>query len=143
MQEGTAVPRIRILLADDHKEIRDRVVGVLQKDFDVLDAVADGQSLLDAVSNLHPDLCLLDISLPVVNGLEAAHQLKKNGSCVKIVFLTVHEDRDFVRAAFDAGAAGYVLKRRIGSDLTIAIREALAGRTFDSTTTGIGRPNGR
>lgn len=124
--------RARILLADDHKEMRDRVARVLEKEFEMLDAVGDGQALLEAASELKPDLCLLDISMPIVNGFEVASRLKKDGSKAKIVFLSIHEDADFVRAAYDAGASGYVIKRRMASDLLKAIRAVLAGRTFTS-----------
>jgi len=127
------VSRARILVADDHKDMRDRVVRVLEKDFDLLDAVADGQALLEAAGQLKPDLCLLDVSMPVVNGFEAASRLRKSGSSAKIVFLSIHEDVDFVRAAFAVGASGYVLKRRLASDLLEAIRVALAGGTFTSS----------
>lgn len=125
--------RARILLADDHKEMRDRVVRVLEKEFEMLDAVEDGQALLEAASELNPDLCLLDVSMPIVNGFEVASRLKQAGSKSKIVFLTIHEDLDFVRAAYDVGASGYVIKRRMASDLLKAIRAVLAGRTFTSS----------
>ena len=128
--------RARILLADDHKEMRDRVTRVLENEFDMLDAVSDGQALLDAASELNPDLCLLDISMPIVNGFEVANRLKRSGSKTKIVFLSIHEDLDFVRAAFAAGASAYVVKRRLASDLLKAIRAALAGGTFTSAMVG-------
>lgn len=125
--------RARILLADDHKGMRDRVSRVLEKEFELLDAVTDGQALLEAASKLKPDLCLLDISMPVVNGFEVASRLRKSGSNAKIVFLSIHEDLDFVHAAFEAGASAYVIKRRMGRDLLAAIRAALAGSTFTSS----------
>jgi len=127
------VSRARILLADDHKEMRDRVVQVLEEEFEMLDAVADGQALLEAASELKPDLCLVDVSMPIVSGLEVAVRLKKRGSKAKVVFLTIHEDVDFVRAAYDAGGSAYVVKRRMASDLLKAIRAVLAGRTFTSS----------
>ena len=125
--------RARILLADDHKEMRDRVVRVLESEFQMLDAVADGQALLKAACELNPDLCLIDVSMPVFNGFEVASRLKKSGSKAKIVFLSIHEDLDFARAAYDAGASAYVVKRRVASDLLKAIRAALAGHTFTSS----------
>ena len=124
--------RARILLADDHKEMRDRVTRVLENEFELLDAVSDGQALLEAASVLNPDLCLLDISMPIVNGFEVADRLKRSGSKTKIVFLSIHEDLDFVRAAYAAGASAYVIKRRLANDLLQAIRAALAGDTFTS-----------
>jgi DNA-binding NarL/FixJ family response regulator len=122
------------LLADDHKEMRDRVVRVLEQEFEMLDAVADGQALLEAASELKPDLCLVDISMPIVSGFEVASRLKQGGSNVKVVFLSIHEDIDFVRAAYDSGGSAYVIKRRMVSDLSKAIRAVLAGRTFTSST---------
>jgi DNA-binding NarL/FixJ family response regulator len=126
------VTRARILLADDHKEMRDRVVRLLEREFEVLEPVEDGRALLDAASKLNPDVCLLDISMPIINGIKAANQLRQTGSKSRIVFLTIHEDQDFVKAALEAGASGYVVKPRMASDLKKALREALAGRVFIS-----------
>jgi DNA-binding NarL/FixJ family response regulator len=126
------VARARILLADDHREMRDRVVHLLEREFEMLEPVADGCALLEKVSELKPDVCLLDISMPILNGIEVATQLKANGSTTKIIFLTIHGDRDFVQAALKTGAYGYVVKSRMASDLNTAIREALAGRQFIS-----------
>lgn len=125
--------RARIVLADDHVEMRERVKRHLEDEFEVLDSVENGAALLDSAERLQPDLCLLDISMPVLNGIETANRLKQNGSTAKIVFLTIHEDKDFVQAALKTGALGYVLKRRMVSDLRLAIKEALAGRTFVSS----------
>ena len=124
--------RARILLADDHKEMRDRVVRLLGHEFEILDAVEDGSALLEAASTLRPDVCLLDISMPNVNGIEAATRLKARGATAKIIFLTIHEDLDFVQAALRTGASGYVVKRQMASDLRTAVKEALAGRIFIS-----------
>jgi DNA-binding NarL/FixJ family response regulator len=126
------VPRPSILLADDHKEIRTIVVDLLEREFEILSTVADGQELLREASKLTPDVCLLDISMPLLNGIEAAIQLKERGSTAKIIFLTIYEDWDFIQAALRVGASGYVFKRRISSDLSLAVSEALAGRTFIS-----------
>jgi DNA-binding NarL/FixJ family response regulator len=121
-------------LADDHKEIRDKVRRYLEAEFNVLDAVADGRALLEAAARLNPDICLLDISMPILNGIEAAAQLKENGSKAKVIFLTVHEDMDFAQAALKTGASGYVIKRQMASDLHRAVKEALAGRIFISSS---------
>ncbi len=91
--------RVRILLADDHREMLKRVVHLLQSDFEVVGAVTDGQALLEAASKLRPDVVVLDISMPLMNGLEAADRLRKAGSRAKMVFLTVHEGPDFVHAS--------------------------------------------
>ena len=124
----------RILLADDHKEIRDKVKRYLETEFNVIDAVENGRQLLDAAARLDPDLCLLDISMPVLDGIETATQLKESGSKAKVIFLTVHEDSDFLQAALKTGASGYVIKRRMASDLNYAVKEALAGRIFISSS---------
>jgi DNA-binding NarL/FixJ family response regulator len=128
------VDRARILLADDHGKMRDRVKRLLETEFEVVDSVENGLALLEAAAELEPDVCLLDISMPVLNGIETATRLKQSGSTAKIVFLTIHEDPDFVQAALKTGASGYVVKRRMVSDLRPAIREALAGRTFVSSS---------
>ena len=124
--------RVRILLADDHREMLKRVVHLLQSEFEVVGAVNDGQALLEAASKLRPDVVVLDISMPVINGLEAADRLRGVGSKAKVVFLTVHENPDFVHASRARGALGYVVKHRLTSDLVPAIKEALANRSFVS-----------
>jgi DNA-binding NarL/FixJ family response regulator len=121
-------------LADDHKEIRDKVKRYLEAEFNVIDAVEDGRALLEAAARLDPDVCLLDISMPELDGIETANQLKENGSKAKVIFLTVHEDSDFLQAALKSGASGYVVKRRMASDLHRAVKEALAGRIFISSS---------
>jgi DNA-binding NarL/FixJ family response regulator len=135
---GTAAPesetltRTRIILGEDHKDMRERVVRLLEPEYEVVGAAEDGLALLEAAARMRPDVCVLDISMPRMNGIEAATEFRKRGSAVKVVFLTVHEDQDFVRAALAAGALGYVVKSRMGSDLRSAIREALDGRLFVS-----------
>jgi DNA-binding NarL/FixJ family response regulator len=109
-----------------------RVVHLLQDEFEVVGAVNDGQALLEAAAKLRPDVVILDISMPVMNGLEAAHRLKEAGCEAKVVFLTVHEDPDFVQESLVRGALGYVVKPRLTSDLVPAIKEALANRAFTS-----------
>ena len=124
--------RARILLADDHKAMRERVVHLLEDEFEILDVFEDGLAIVEAAQRLKPDLCLLDISMPTLNGIEVANELKQDGSTTKIIFLTIHEDPDFVQAAMNTGASGYVVKSRIASDLLTAMRDVLAGRTFIS-----------
>lgn len=132
--------RTRVLLADDHAAIRDRTVLLLEPAFEVVGAVENGSELLRAELKTRPDVCVLDISMPIVNGIEAAAQLKQRGSEVKIVFLTVHEDPDFVRAALETGALGYVLKSRMATDLCAAINGAVGGRLFVSPSCMSKRP---
>lgn len=124
--------RARILLADDHKDVREKIMQELEPEFEVVGAVGDGNALLEAASQMKPDVCVVDISMPIMSGIEAAAQMKASGSTTKIVFLTVHEDPDFLQAALEAGAIGYVVKSRVASDLCPAIRGALAGRLFVS-----------
>ncbi len=130
--------RVRVCIADDHIALRDRAVQQLAHAFDVVGVVGDGQALLDAAAALDPDVVILDISMPVLDGIEAAKRLQESGCRAKIVFLTVHDDADFARAALGTGALGYVVKPRLVSDLIVAINEALAGRTFVSPSDALG-----
>lgn len=124
--------KIRILLADDHRRLLELVQGLLEPTFDVVRCVEDGESLVEAAGKLQPDVIVTDISMPKLNGIEAADRLRESGSLSKIVFLTVHTDPDFVQAALKTGALAYVSKLRINSDLVVAIGEAVAGRMFVS-----------
>ena len=122
--------RARILVADDHEEVRNKIVQLLKRQFDVLGAVCDGPEFLEAVNELKPDLCVLDISMPKMSGIEVAYRIKQSHSQTKIVFLTLHDDFDFRAAALETGAEGYVTKARMGGDLLFAVKEVLAGRRF-------------
>jgi DNA-binding NarL/FixJ family response regulator len=133
VRQDTKVKRARILVAEDHKLMRNRVVRLLKSEFEVVGAVESGQALLEAAARLKPDVCVLDISMPVVSGIEAAAQLKLSDSPAKVIFLTIHNDSDFVGAAFKSGAEGYVFKTRMAADLVVAVREVMAGRTFLSS----------
>ena len=124
--------RIRVLLADDHETMLERIAELVKTECDVVGTVTDGQQALEAAGELKPDVLALDISMPVLNGIEAAHQLKKAGHKARIVFLTVHDDPDYASEALEAGALGYVIKPRIASDLVAAIKEVHAGRFFVS-----------
>ena len=122
--------RARILVADDHEEIRNTIVRLLKRQFEVLAAVGDGPTSLEAAARLKPDLCVLDISMPEMSGIEVAHRIKQTDSRIRIVFLTLHDDFDFRAAALATGAEGYVTKARMRGDLLFAVREVLAGRKF-------------
>lgn len=122
--------RARILVADDHELMRERVVRLLRNDFEVVEAVADGKALLEAAARLKPDVCVLDISMPILDGIQTATHLKRSDWPTKVIFLTIHTDSDFVGAALKSGAEGYVFKGRMGADLVVAIREVLAGGRF-------------
>jgi DNA-binding NarL/FixJ family response regulator len=132
-------PKIRILLADDQQEMLETVARLLEDEFDVIVAVANGERAIEAAIRLDPDLLVLDISMPVLNGIEAASRLKEHGSRAKVVFLTVHEDADIVEATFSVGASGYVLKQRLATDLVPAIRQVLHDRIFVSASVRFGK----
>lgn len=123
---------IRLLVAEDHAGMREKVVGTLRLDYTMVSAVRDGQEMLDAEPRFEPDVVVLDISMPIINGIEAATRLKERASKAKVVFLTVHEEPAFLQAALAAGATGYVIKSRLASDLRFAVSEAIAGRRFIS-----------
>lgn len=127
--------RARILVADDHEEIRNEIVQLLRRQFEVLGAVGDGPEFLEAVDRLKPDLCVLDISMPNMSGIEVAQRIKRSDAQMKIVFLTLHDDSDFRDAALETGE-GYVTKARMGRELLPAIKEVLAGGRFGRTTAG-------
>jgi DNA-binding NarL/FixJ family response regulator len=127
----------RVLLADDEPAMIRAVTQLLDGKFEIVATVDNGQTLIEDAIRLDPDLLVLDISMPVMNGIAAARQLKKVGSRAKVIFLTVHEDRDFIEAAFSAGALGYVLKPRLATDLLPAIRGALQDQTFVSSPIGM------
>jgi DNA-binding NarL/FixJ family response regulator len=126
------VTNIRILLADDHPAMLDKLAGLLGGTYQIVGSVTNGRAALDAAARDCPDVILMDISMPIMNGIEAAERLIQMHSEAKIIFLTVHEDPDFVRVALATGAAGYIVKSRMATDLVPAIREALAGHRFIS-----------
>jgi DNA-binding NarL/FixJ family response regulator len=124
--------RPKVLLADDHDLVLERVVSLLQSDFEVVGTTNNGMDLVVEAQRLRPDVVVLDIMMPQLTGIEAVHKLREGGSTAKIVFLTVHEEPAFVRACLAEGALGFVTKSRLGSDLIPAINEALIGRPFIS-----------
>jgi DNA-binding NarL/FixJ family response regulator len=126
--------KIRILLADDHETILQRVCGLLGKDFEIVGTANNGRDAVVATLRLNPDVLVIDISMPVLNGLQAVRQLQSAKQDTKVVILTVHTDQDFVTAALSAGASGYVTKADVATDLVPAIHEALAGRIYISNS---------
>lgn len=130
---GLSVERIRVLLADDHEAILEMVARMLAREFDVVGAVADGRVALEEAERLRPDVLVTDISMPELNGLEVVKQLTAANSDVRVVFLTIHENADYVRESLASGALGYVVKSKMASDLVDAIKAANARRSFVST----------
>ncbi len=122
--------RPRVLLADDHRLLREAFAQLLEKDCEVVGAVADGRALLAAAAELKPDIVVLDIAMPLLNGLDAAQQLRHAMPEIKIIFLTVSEDPDLAAEAFRVGASGYLLKNSAASELFQAIQEVLKGRLY-------------
>ena len=131
--KGAQVALARILVADDHEAVRNKIVHLLEQQFDVLGAMSDGPSFLKAVDRLKPDLCVLDISMPNMSGIDVAQQIKQCDSQIKIVFVTLHDDLDFRAAALATGAEGYVTKAKMGGELLFAVKEILAGGRFFRT----------
>jgi DNA-binding NarL/FixJ family response regulator len=122
--------RARVLLADDHRIVTEGIKSLLEPEFELVGIVEDGRQLLARAAELNPDVIVADITMPLLNGIEAVLQLKKADVAAKIVFLTMHQDVTYAMKAFEMGASGFVLKHSAPSELVTAIREALAGRTY-------------
>jgi DNA-binding NarL/FixJ family response regulator len=122
--------RPRILLADDHTVLLAGLRSLLEPDYDLVGMVGDGRALLDAAGRLKPDIIMLDISMPLLNGLEAARHLRKISPYSKLIFLTMHTDVGFVREAFQAGAAGYLVKSSAEAEIATAIQEVMNGHIY-------------
>ena len=119
-----------VILADDHTLVLEGFRRLLEAQCELLATVGDGQALLKAVAQQHPDIVILDISMPVMNGIEAARALKSQFPSVKLLFVTMHADPAYIRAAFQAGASGYILKQSLGDELTQALHAVLRGHTY-------------
>jgi len=130
IQQAGQLNKITVLLADDHPGFPHLVEGVLEPVFDIVGVVSNGRLLVDMAMKLAPDVVVTDISMPILNGIDAALQLKNSGCASKVVFLSIHSDPDFVQACLAVGAFGYILKSRMAAELEHAIQEALAGRIF-------------
>ena len=122
--------RMRVLLADDHKIVLEGLRSLLQADFELVGMVTDGRELVSQALDLRPDVIVVDISMPLLNGIEAVRQIKKIDSHIKVVFLTMQPDVTYAIRAFEAGASGYVLKHSASSELVNAIQEAIKGKTY-------------
>jgi len=122
--------RPRILMADDHLMLLDAFKALLEPDYDVVGTVTDGRTLLEEFSRLNPDVVLLDVAMPLLNGLDAGRQLKAQRRSVKLIYLTMNPDPDLAGEALRLGASGYVLKSSAAEELKQAIQEALRGRSY-------------
>jgi DNA-binding NarL/FixJ family response regulator len=122
--------KTRILLADDHQIVLEGLKNLLEPEFEIVGTVEDGRALVAKALKLHPDVIVVDISMPLLNGIEAVRQIKKIDERSKIIFLTMHPDVTYATSAFDAGASGYVLKNSASRELVTAIREAVKGKTY-------------
>jgi DNA-binding NarL/FixJ family response regulator len=122
----------RVLLVDDSDVMLERATATLSRECQVVGAVKDGPAALEAVRALRPDVVVLDISMPGMSGLEVAGRLRRAGSTVPIVFLTIHDDEQLVLATQAVGGIGYVVKTSLPSDLVVAVNEACAGRRYVS-----------
>jgi DNA-binding NarL/FixJ family response regulator len=120
----------RVLIADDHKIFAEGLKRLLKEDFDIVGVVADGRQLVAAAEKLRPDVIVVDISMPMLNGIDAVQQIKKVQPAIKAVFLTMHPDVAYAVRAFKEGASGYVLKNAVPDELITAIREGLKGKTY-------------
>jgi DNA-binding NarL/FixJ family response regulator len=119
-----------VILADDHTLVLEGFRRLLETHCELLATVGDGQRLLQAVAQHRPDIVILDISMPVMNGIEAARTLKARFPSMKLVFVTMHADPAYIRAAFQAGASGYILKQSLSDELTQALHTVLRGQTY-------------
>lgn len=123
-------PKPRILLADDHRIVIDGLRQLLEPDFDMVGNVQDGRTLVKESRKLKPDVIVADISMPLLNGIEAVRQVKESLPQTKVVFLTMHPDVVYAARAFEAGASGYVLKHSASDELVTAIKSVLRGQTY-------------
>ena len=140
MTAGPARPRV--LVADDSPEVLESVAGFLATRFDVVATASDGQQAVDLTLHLRPDVSVLDIGMPELDGFHAVKELRRNGSETRAVFMTIHRDDEFVATAVECGVHGYVLKSRLHTDLISAIDHALAGRLFVPSLTALSTVGG-
>jgi DNA-binding NarL/FixJ family response regulator len=122
--------KTRVLLADDHRIFLEGLKGLLEPEFDLVGNVEDGRALVKEAERLRPDVIVADISMPLLNGIDAVRQLKKSDNRTKVVFLTMHPDVSFAKLAFEVGASGYVIKNSASSELITAIHAVMRGKTY-------------
>jgi DNA-binding NarL/FixJ family response regulator len=127
--------RQRVLLADDHSDLLEAESAILRPHFDIVGTVNDGRALVSEVLRLKPDIVVVDITMPFMNGIEAVSKLIESGSTAKFIFLTINTDEEFVKACLNVGARGYVWKSRMKGHLVAAIRAVLEDSTYISPLT--------
>jgi DNA-binding NarL/FixJ family response regulator len=128
----TGGPRLRLLIADDHAIFSDALRFYLAKNFEIIGQVPDGRALIDEAAKLKPDLLIVDVGMPVLNGLDAARRIKENTPKVKFIFLTMQDDPHLAAAALELGPVAFVLKQSAGSELLKAIDEVMCGHSYIS-----------
>ena len=122
--------KVRVLLAEDHTIVAEGLKILLEDEVELIATVGDGRALVEAAQRLKPDVIIADISMPLLNGLDAARQLKKEDARARIIFLTMHADAPLAKEAFRAGASGYLLKQSASKELITAIHEVVEGRSY-------------
>jgi DNA-binding NarL/FixJ family response regulator len=133
--------RIRVLLADDHQMLVDALKSVLEPRYEVVGTVRDGRALVEAAAKLHPEIAVVDIAMPQLNGLDAARQIRHSVPSVKLIFMTMNEDPDMVGEAFRAGASAFLLKQAAAFELTDAIDKVLKGGSYVTPCAAEGQAN--
>jgi len=126
------VATIRVVLADDNEALLTELSAMLAEEFEIVGTAEDGEEAISAVQRSDPDVLVLDISMPKLNGIQVATRLHDSGCRTKIVFLTIHEQPNYLSAAFSTGGSAYVTKRHMGSDLAPAVRAVFEGQTYVS-----------
>src|SRR5436190_6013898 len=127
------MPKTRVLLADDHAVVAEGLAALLKDDFELVGVVHDGRAMLDAVETLRPDVIVTDISMPLLNGLDAIRQIRARRPEAKVIVLTMHQEPQLAADAFRAGASGYLLKVSPGEELISAIGQVALGRAYVTT----------
>ena len=125
--------RIRVLIADDHNLVAELCKKLLEPEYEVIGIVGDGRALVQAAAQLKPDVILIDVAMPILNGLDAGQQIKEMLPAVKLIYLTMNPDAEVTAEAFRRGAAGYLLKTCAASEMVTCVREVLRGKTYMSS----------
>lgn len=132
MTNASERPKLRVVLADDHAVVREGLIALInrQRDMEVVGEAADGRAAVELATRLHPDVVVMDVSMPLLNGARATRQLIEQNPDLRILALTVHEERSYLRDLLEAGASGYLLKRAAGEELVNAIRRVAEGSIY-------------